>query len=42
MDNNVYGETVENLRKRIIFRLFNYAKNYKKYVSKPSCFTEDI
>ena len=36
MINNVYGEKMENLRKRINVRLANNAKDYKKYVSKPS------
>ena len=36
MINNVFGETMENLRKRINVRLANNAKDYKKYVSKPS------
>ena len=36
MNNSVYGETMENLRKRINLRLDNNAKDYKKYTSKPS------
>ena len=36
MNNSVYGKTMENLRKRIKFRLVNNAKGYKKYVSRPS------
>ena len=36
MINSVYGKTMENLRKRINFRLANIARDYIKYVSKPS------
>ena len=36
MNNGVYNKTMENLRKRIIVRLVNNAKDYKKCVSKPS------
>ena len=36
MNNSVYGKTMENLRRRIKFRLVNNAKGYKKYVSRPS------
>ena len=36
MNDSVYGKTMENLRKRIKFRLVNNAKGYKKYVSRPS------
>ena len=36
MNNSVYNKTMENLRKRIIARLVNNAKDYKKCVSKPS------
>ena len=39
--NSIYGKTIENLRKRIIFSLVNNVKDYKKYVSKPT-FTENI
>ena len=39
---NVYGETMENLRKRINVRLFNSAKDYKKYISKPSFVSQKI
>ena len=34
--NSVYGKTMENLRKRAKVRLVNNAKDYEKYVSKPS------
>ena len=36
MFNSVYGKAMENLKKRINIRLVNNAKDYKKYVSKPS------
>ena len=36
MINNVYGKTMENLRKRINVRLINNAKDYVKCVSKPT------
>ena len=36
MINSDYGKTMENLRKRMYVRLVNNAKDYKKYVSKPS------
>ena len=36
MNNSPYGKTLENLRKRINLRLVNNAKDYKKYVTKPS------
>ena len=47
MINSVYGKTMENLRKRINVRLANIARDYIKYVSKPSFvsqkfFSEDL
>ena len=36
MNNSIYGKTIENLRKKITVRLVNNAKDYLKYVSKPS------
>ena len=36
MINSVNGKTKENLRTRINVRLVNIAKDYKKYVTKPS------
>ena len=36
MINNVFGKTMENLRKRINVELINNAKDYVKYVSRPS------
>ena len=40
--NSVYGKTMENLRKRINFRLVNDAKDYEKYVTEPSFFSKKI
>ena len=42
MNNSVYGKTMENLRKRINFRLVNTAKDYKKYVSKRSFVSQKL
>ena len=42
MNNSVYGKTIENLRERINVRLVNNAKDYKKYVSKPSFVLQNI
>ena len=42
MNNSVYGKAMENLRKRIKFRLVNNAKDYKKYVSRPSFVSQKI
>ena len=36
MNNSVYGKTKENLSKRIKVELVNNAKDYKKWVSRPS------
>ena len=36
MNNSAYSKTMENLRKRINVRLVNNAKDYLKYVSKPT------
>ena len=36
MNNSGYGKAMENLRKRINVRLINNAKDYLKYVSKPT------
>ena len=36
MNNSAYIKTMENLRKRINVRLVNNAKDYLKYVSKPT------
>ena len=42
MNNSVYGKTMENLGKRIKFRLVNNAKNYEKWVSRPSFVSQKI
>ena len=42
MNNSVYGKKMENLRKRINVRLIISAKDYKKYVSKPSFVSQKI
>ena len=36
MDNSVFGKTFENLKKRINVKLVNNAKDYVRYISKPS------
>ena len=36
MNNSAYGNTMENLRKRIKVRLVHNAKEYEKHLSKPS------
>ena len=42
MINSVYDKAMGNLRKRINVRLVNNAKDYKKYVSKPSFVSQKI
>ena len=42
MNNSVFGKTMENLRKRISFKLVNNAKDYVKYISKPSFDSQKI
>ena len=42
MNNNAYGKTMENLRKRVKVRLVYDVKDYKKYVSKPSFVSQNI
>ena len=42
MNNSAYGKTLENLRKRINVRLVNNAKDYLKYVSKPTFISQKI
>ena len=36
MINSVYGKSMENLRKRISFRLVNNEKDFLKYTSRPT------
>ena len=42
MINSVYGETMENLRKRICVRLVNNEKDFLKYTSRPTHITHKI
>ena len=42
MTNNVYGKTMENLKKRVNVRLVNNDKDYKKYVGKPNFVLQKI
>ena len=42
MNNSAYGKTMENLRKRINVGLVNNAKDYLKYVSKPTFISQKI
>ena len=42
MDKNVFGKTLENLRKRINVKLVNNAKNYVRCISKPSFVSQKI
>ena len=42
MNNSVFGKTMENLRKRISVESINNAKEYVKYVSKPSFISQKI
>ena len=42
MNNSVYGKTMQNLRKRVMVRLVNNAKNNKKWVSRPSFVSQKI
>ena len=42
MNNSVFGKTMENLRKRISVRLVHNAKDYVRYVSKPSFVSRKI
>ena len=43
MNNAVFGKTMENLRKKISVKLVTNAKDYVRYISKPSfCFTEGV
>ena len=42
MNNSVFGKTVENLEKRIHFKLINNTKDYLRYISKPSFVLQKI
>ena len=42
MNNSTFGKTMENLKKRINFRLVNNAGDDKKYVSKPNFVSQKI
>ena len=42
MNNSAFGKTMENLRKRINIRLVNNARDYNKYVTKPSFVSQKI
>ena len=42
MNNSAYGKTMEILRKRINVRLVNNAKDYLKYVSKPTFIYQEL
>ena len=42
MINSVYGKSMENLRKRISFRLVNNEKDFLKYTSRPTHITHKI
>ena len=42
MNNNVYGKTMKILRKRVKARLNDNAKDYKKFVTKPSFVSKNI
>ena len=42
MINSVYGQTMENLRKRINVRFVNNKKDFLKYTSKPTYVTHKL
>ena len=42
MNNSVFGKTVENVRKRLNIELVNNAKDYVRYISKPSFVSQKI
>ena len=42
MNNSVFGKIMENLRKRIIVKLVNNAKDYVRYISEPSFVSQKI
>ena len=42
INNGVFGKTKENLRKRVNVKLVNNTKDYARYISKPSFFSQKI
>ena len=42
MNSSAYDKTMENLRKKVNVRLVNNAKDYLKYVSKPTFISQKI
>ena len=42
MNNSTFGKTMENLKKQINVGLVNNARDYKKWVSKPSFVSQKI
>ena len=42
MNSCVFGKTIENIRNKINFRLFNNAKDYVKYISKSNFVSQKI
>ena len=42
MNNSTFGKATENIRKRINIRQVNNAKDYNKYVRKPSFVSQKI
>ena len=42
MNNNVFGKTMENLKKRISVKLVYKAKDYARCISKPSFVSQKI
>ena len=42
MNNSIFGKNTENLRKRMSVKLVNNAKDYVKFVSKPSFLSQKI
>ena len=42
MNNSTFGKTMENLKKQINVGLVNSARDYKKWVSKPSFVSQKI
>ena len=42
MNNSLYGKTMENEMRRVKIRLVSHAKDYKKYVTKPSFVSQKL